>query len=337
MSGLTRLRRSQIAQKTGTVTRIVYRIGDTMICTSPREVRGIYRMCGRCDMCWRLKSRDWVLRMMLEAKDCERTWLVTLTYRQGALPENGDGYAELQKWFKRLRKAGIPLRYVAVHETGTKGDRPHWHVLLFCRDRTVRRAIPRWPHGFMDFRLKSDIDNVRYVAKYIRKQKTSPRSSNGLGSDTERALKGSEMVLGALRMFPGSKIGIRDTGERYRIRLPFPMAKRMHSVASAPIPTKVCQECKQVCRGLICSSCFRSFRKIDAIQTALEKRGGKGGGSQRGNTSVVPFPAKQEMRSKATTRLPRRRNAEWKRQATKNQGEAERFPKAKKGVPDDVA
>lgn len=62
-------------------------------------------------------------------------------------------YAELQKYFKRLRKAGLSFRYLVAGEYGDgKGQRkngnPHWHVLFYGLDKdAVIEALRQWPFG----------------------------------------------------------------------------------------------------------------------------------------------------------------------------------------------
>jgi len=60
---------------------------------------------------------------------------ITLTYANPHLKfRSGKAQlvkADLQKWFKRVRKAGYRFRYYAVGEYGSKTFRPHYHVILF--------------------------------------------------------------------------------------------------------------------------------------------------------------------------------------------------------------
>lgn len=91
--------------------------------------------CGRCPFCTATKRSDWATRLEYEAKLHLSKKFVTLTYANAHLHWNHGQpqlcKADLQKWFKRVRKAGYKLRYYAVGEYGSSTYRPHYHVLLF--------------------------------------------------------------------------------------------------------------------------------------------------------------------------------------------------------------
>ena len=68
--------------------------------------------------------------------------MLNLTYDDAHLPEHGQLYKDdLQRFFKRLRKAGFKFKYVASGEYGDISRRPHFHIALFgCdfgHDRTI--------------------------------------------------------------------------------------------------------------------------------------------------------------------------------------------------------
>lgn len=105
--------------------------------------------CGQCIGCRLDYSREWANRCAMEAKLHEHNWFLTLTYNDEHLPmkdfaeANGKIYprrddwagtlekSDLQKFFKRLRKRGISVRYLACGEYGGQGARPHYHAILF--------------------------------------------------------------------------------------------------------------------------------------------------------------------------------------------------------------
>ena len=61
--------------------------------------------------------------------------MLNLTYNDDWLPEHGQLFKEdLQRFFKRLRKAGFKFRYVASGEYGDRTKRPHFHIALFGVD-----------------------------------------------------------------------------------------------------------------------------------------------------------------------------------------------------------
>ena len=61
--------------------------------------------------------------------------MLNLTYNDDWLPEHGQLFKDdLQRFFKRLRKAGFKFRYVASGEYGDLSRRPHFHIALFGLD-----------------------------------------------------------------------------------------------------------------------------------------------------------------------------------------------------------
>lgn len=106
--------------------------------------------CGNCAFCCATKRSDWALRLHYEAKKHLDRKFLTLTYADAHLVwKNGSSQlskTHLQKFFKKVRKAGYALRYYAVGEYGSKTFRPHYHVLLFGNvpDEVIRKA---WDKG----------------------------------------------------------------------------------------------------------------------------------------------------------------------------------------------
>lgn len=113
--------------------------------------------------------------------------MLNLTYDDDNLPKYGQLVkADLQKFFKRLRKSGYKFRYVASGEYGEQTRRPHFHIALFgmdfdfdrvlfgrasCGDRTflsdtVSRHWPQGNHliGTLNF------ESAAYIARYILKK-----------------------------------------------------------------------------------------------------------------------------------------------------------------------
>lgn len=106
--------------------------------------------CGRCIGCRLTYSRQWADRCMLELKQHEQSWFVTLTYdndhidhlkRDVVDPDTGEIFNTLslnkrdfQLFMKRLRKRypyDNHLKYFAAGEYGDNTYRPHFHVILF--------------------------------------------------------------------------------------------------------------------------------------------------------------------------------------------------------------
>lgn len=91
--------------------------------------------CGKCAFCAATRRSDWATRIEYESRLHLVKKFITLTYANPHLTwEYGNPQlvkSDLQKWFKRVRKAGFKFRYYAVGEYGSRTYRPHYHVLLF--------------------------------------------------------------------------------------------------------------------------------------------------------------------------------------------------------------
>lgn len=103
--------------------------------------------CRKCKQCKDARIRDLTGRCIAERQTCVGAHMVTLTYADlapGVKPVEAESltYKDVQKWMKRLRKAGYPLRYFLAGEYGEQKGRAHWHVLTFWQER-----IPEWQIG----------------------------------------------------------------------------------------------------------------------------------------------------------------------------------------------
>lgn len=137
-----------------------------------------------CRKCWQCKQRkinDWVGRCIAESKTAIATHSLTLTYGR-----NKDGqtdhhnaavltYSDVQKFFKKLRRAGYNVRYFAVGEYGSMKGRAHWHILIFWGstpppeiELNKRFEFPYWDNGYSFFE-KPTTASIKYVCKYIQK------------------------------------------------------------------------------------------------------------------------------------------------------------------------
>lgn len=106
----------------------------------------IYVPCGHCQDCVRARRYNLVQRCEMESLE-RYPYFITLTYNNEHLPKYicPDGkviaYADrenVKKMFKRIRRHETidrNWRYIAVSERGSKGNRPHHHILLFLEKR----------------------------------------------------------------------------------------------------------------------------------------------------------------------------------------------------------
>lgn len=105
--------------------------------------------CGRCAFCAATRRSDWASRLHYEAKKHFGSKFITLTYSNNHLTwDHGNSQlvkSDLQKWFKRVRKAGYNFRYYAVGEYGSRTYRPHYHILVFgdVPESVLRKAWSR--------------------------------------------------------------------------------------------------------------------------------------------------------------------------------------------------
>lgn len=84
--------------------------------------------CGKCAECLMQKSVEWSFRIMLESKYYKDNCFLTLTYADNPVSLNKRDY---QLFLKRLRKKIGSFRYFLCGEYGSKGKRPHYHLIIF--------------------------------------------------------------------------------------------------------------------------------------------------------------------------------------------------------------
>lgn len=154
---------------------------------SPDQIERVLP-CGKCIGCRLQYSKSWAMRCMDEAQMYERNCMLTLTYDDEHLPEDGSlDVGVFQNFMKRLRKAyGSGIRYFHCGEYGGRLGRPHYHALLFNHDfddkvlYSVRngnqvftsKALDQiWQNGFS---LIGSVTfaSAAYVARYVTKKAT---------------------------------------------------------------------------------------------------------------------------------------------------------------------
>ena len=152
-----------------------------MRCVNPITIgkdkgKGVHVPCGRCMPCLRNKRRDWVFRLQEEQRASVSSYFITMTYREEEIPLVNDGPTlskehlrifinKLRKyqdrfWEKHFKKLDANsfaiewikkrhrIRYYAVGEYGTKGDRPHYHMILFnLSPRMLEKLDSIWNRG----------------------------------------------------------------------------------------------------------------------------------------------------------------------------------------------
>lgn len=143
--------------------------------------------CNKCIECQMQNANEFALRCILEAKSYDKNCMLTLTYKNNPISLNK---RDLQLFFKRLRKRIGQVRYFACGEYGSKGMRPHYHVILFGysppdllpffeRNGNViyksQQIEEIWKNGFISVG-ELTFDSAKYTAKYLQKLNACPDS-----------------------------------------------------------------------------------------------------------------------------------------------------------------
>jgi hypothetical protein len=149
--------------------------------------------CGQCIGCRIDRSEQWATRCVHEASQHEDNCFITLTYNAENIPPDGGlRVKDFQNFMKRLRKEVGKVRFYHCGEYGDKGNRPHYHAILFgynfpdwiyLRDSPSGHPIwtsPSleriWGKGFVTIG-EMTYESAAYVARYCLKK------INGKGAD----------------------------------------------------------------------------------------------------------------------------------------------------------
>lgn len=86
--------------------------------------------CGRCTECQEKYSNEWAFRCVQESSFHAESCFITLTYQDNPVQLIKK---DVQDFIKRLRDRIKPvkIRYFACGEYGSKGGRPHYHLMIF--------------------------------------------------------------------------------------------------------------------------------------------------------------------------------------------------------------
>lgn len=141
-----------------------------IVCKAPYISKdGIICPCGKCVSCLINKRKKWVLRMVIEAKAHQHNVFLTLTYKD--MPDGGNLVpTHLEKYWKRLRKAGLKFRYFACGEYGGRFQRPHYHAILFGVSMKSEKLLSDcWGLGYI-YLKEAKLEMMEYVAGYVTKK-----------------------------------------------------------------------------------------------------------------------------------------------------------------------
>lgn len=187
--------------------------------------------CGQCLECRIQQTRVWADRCVLEAKQYQHNYFITLTYDDINYPSNGSlSKREAQLFIKRLRKRfpDTKIRYLISGEYGDMTARCHYHGILFnCplddltttfkvkeNGRLVNRDKPykardglfysdtiasAWQYKGMISVAHFNYDTAAYVSQYVTK-KSNPKNKEQyikLGIEPEFMLMSTHPGIGA--------------------------------------------------------------------------------------------------------------------------------------------
>lgn len=157
--------------------------------------------CGSCPDCRKRRASAWSFRLMQEDKVSISAFFITLTYNTNHVPITVSGYptlhrpknrderCHLQAFIKRVRYyhskrgakklgiqyTGIPIRYYAVGEYGSKRFRPHYHCIIFNAHQTALEKS--WRYGTTFYGTVTGA-SIGYCLKYISKPGRVPVHKN---------------------------------------------------------------------------------------------------------------------------------------------------------------
>lgn len=216
-----------------------------MTCTNPVSIRNpqyrpgwsqgtkfIKVPCGSCPSCKQTKINSWVFRLLNEYRSSPYAVFLTLTYDDEhlnycidyqfdypvvnmeewmAFYSYLDGEpclvkSHIQQFFRKLRKAGLKFKYYAIGEYGDKGNRPHYHVILFADWDCLNFDYSQfWDKGF--FKAGTvNMASIRYVCKHHLVPKNN---SPFLLSNLRCGLTDSD-YLSLLKRFPGISRNLKE-------------------------------------------------------------------------------------------------------------------------------
>lgn len=212
------------------------------VITSKTCGRVFYKVpCGRCEPCKIMKRTQWTVRLRDEQKLHEKSCVLTLTYDNKHLQTPEIITEDVQKMFKRMRKAGLKFRYFAAGEYGQLTNRPHWHIIFYGIEFGGLYKLSNgkisseefknwWPYGFNTYDSLSD-ESIAYTAGYTTKKSwTQPKFLYSKGLGVEYALQNSDHVRN--RKQKGKKIILPKA---YKSKMKFQRRELMEPMRKAAL------------------------------------------------------------------------------------------------------
>lgn len=195
--------------------------GQSLKVSSKDRHTMFYVPCGQCGECRLSRARMWATRCVHESKFWSKSSFITLTYKDTP-PHNSLCPDDTRNFIRRLRRhIGSNFKYYLVGEYGEKGDRPHYHALIFGYDfgyssnfniDDSHRAIPYdslhnttavrfpelddlWELGYTSVG-ELTFDSAAYCAQYAIKKITGPRAKAHYGLRHPEFSRTSQNAIG---------------------------------------------------------------------------------------------------------------------------------------------
>lgn len=166
--------------------------------------------CGKCLNCRLAYARTWSNRCMLESKQWQDNWFITLTYDDDSLHMGEKGLPTLKArdftlFMKRLRKYYADrghenVRFYMAGEYGDQTYRPHYHMIAFnlpINDLTFYSRSPLgdcyynsvtlsslWGYGHVVIGELTE-QSAAYTARYCQKKADKKIDYAAIGVDKE--------------------------------------------------------------------------------------------------------------------------------------------------------
>ncbi len=142
--------------------------------------------CSKCPPCRTRRTSGWSFRLVQEGKQSFSAMFVTLTYNTEHVPISEKGFMNLSKkdvqnFMKRLRKlSNQKLKYYVCGEYGSKGMRPHYHMILFNSDKEMVEKAWSLDKKSIGSIYIGDVNeaSIGYTLKYISKKGKIPLHIN---------------------------------------------------------------------------------------------------------------------------------------------------------------
>lgn len=195
--------------------------GTTQIKETPEAISEFFVPCGQCGECRLSRARMWATRCVHESKQWQTSSFITLTYEK--LPQNGSLHPlHSRNFIRRLRdEIRKPFKYFMCGEYGDRGDRPHYHAIIFGYDFGLSRYLSPdvkksasnlellheteafgcpelnkiWGHGFTSVGSLT-FDSAAYVAQYSMKKVNGDKASSHYRGRTPEFMRCSRDPIG---------------------------------------------------------------------------------------------------------------------------------------------